>query len=163
MAVITNTAHGIGQPIRGTCLTSLGSTGIVAAWRGASATESHDIVVPEFGTHLELTLVAKSSASSPQQVSSVKVWGRVPAEGKNAQRNWPVDYAADFGIGPNSAEIWVVLNDNLTLAAPTHQIAAGNGKVGVSSLVPLRGAAEVRVSCTLPANGSVLVLARFVY
>lgn len=160
MAVITNTAHGIGQPIRGTCLTSLGSTGVVAAWYADSKQQSNDIIVPEFGTHLELTLVAKSSATGAA-VNGVKVWGRVPAEGKNALRNWPVDYHAEFGMGPGDAEIWILLADSLNLAAPTHVFDAVDAKVGVSSLIALRGAAEVRVSCTLP-DDSMLVLARFV-
>jgi hypothetical protein len=162
MAVIVNTAQGIGQPIRGTCLTSLGSTGIVAAWYADAKQQSNFLVVPEFGTHLELTLVAKSTATSPPAVNGIKIWGLVPAEGANPSRNWPVDYHADFGMGPNNAEIWVLLDHNLSLAAPTHVFAAGDAKVGVSSLVALRGASEIKVSCTLPTDGSVLVLARFV-
>ena len=160
MAVIANTAQGIGQPIRGTCLTSLGSTGVVAAYYAGGKTESNDLIVPEFGTHLELTLVAKSTASV-SQITGIKVWARVPAEGANPSRNWPIDYGTGFGMGPSNAEFWVLLDANLTLTAPSHQLAAGYAKVGTSSLVPLRGAAEIRVSCTLPGD-TALVLARFV-
>ncbi len=161
MAVISNTAQGIGQPIRGTCLTSLGSTGIVAAWYSNSSQQYNDLIVPEFGTHLELTLVCQSTATGAA-LSNIKVWGRVPAEGANPSRNWPADYGSNFGMGPSNAELWVVLNEALTLGAPTHQFEANNAKIGKSELVALRGAAEIRISATLPTNGSHLIVARFV-
>ena len=86
MAVVVNTAQGIGQPIRGTCLTSLGSTGIVAAFWNGSAVEHNTLIVPEFGTSVELTVY--STLANPP-VTLARAWGEAPQEIANPLRNWP--------------------------------------------------------------------------
>lgn len=157
MAVIIHTAQGIGQPIRGTCLTSLGTTGIVASWHDGTNPVHDELVVPEFGTHLELTYIAKNSVASPTTLS-VKVWGEVPeADAADVRRRWPKDvggqdYAQEGGL-------FVVLGE-VTLAAPAHRKAGAGPKIGLSSTVPLRGVVGIVLEATVPADH--LILARFV-
>lgn len=160
MAVITNTAQGIGQPIRGTTLTSLGSTGIVAAYWDGAATAYHDITVPEFGTKLALNQVAKT-AETAGALANVKVWGRVPAESRNPQRNWPVDYDTGFAMGPNGAEIWIPLTVTLSIPAADQTLTGLGAKAGLAAFVDLQGVAEVRLDGITLTAGKIVV-ARFV-
>jgi len=157
MAVIVHTAQGLGQPIRGTCLTSLGTTGIVASWHDGTSAVHDELVVPEFGTHAELTYLCKNSVASPSNLT-VKVWGEVPeADAADMRRRWPQDIGgADF---IQAGGLYLLL-DSVVLDAPSHRKGGAGSKLSASKIVPLRGAVGVTLEATVPADH--LVLARFV-
>ena len=155
MAVVVNTAQGIGQPIRGTCLTSLGSTGIVAAFWNGSAVEHNTLIVPEFGTSVELTVY--STLPSPT-VTLARAWGEAPQEIANPLRNWPQD------INPALAtdgKLWVQIAGT-TLG--NYALAPGSSTVRVSraSKMGIQGCARITLETTGINATNTVVVARFV-
>lgn len=155
MAVIVNTAQGIGQPIRGTCLTSLGSTGIVAAfWNGVSI-EHNTLVVPEFGTSLELTVY--STLASPT-VTLTRAWAQVPSEAPNPLRNWPEDVSSALATGN---KLWVQLQ---TKTFSGYALVPGSSTVHASlpQDLPIRGATQILLEVSGITATNTVVCCRFV-
>lgn len=157
MAVITNTAQGLGQPSRGTCLSSLGTTAIALAYNAGSGTQRNSLYVPSFGTHVALNIYSSGSTSG---VSNLNLWARVPAEARNPSRNWPIDLVAGTGMGPGDAELWFPL-DTLTITGPDAKFGSSSAFVGPVETVSLLGAEEITTTAGNLAVGQVLV-ARFI-
>lgn len=154
MALIANTIQGVGQPTRGTALSSLGSTGLVFAWNTGLGTQTNNLL-KNFGTVLRLNLVAQSPVASER----VTIWGRVPSIGPNPDRNWPVDYVESLGSGPSDRELWIPLG---TVDVPTANSRYQNQGpyVGTSISLDLEGVDEVAVvDVDLPASS--VLMARF--
>lgn len=157
MAVITNTAQGLGQPSRGTCLSSLGTTAIALAYNTGSGTQRNSLYVPSFGTHVALNLYSTGTTSA---ASNLTLWARVPAEARNPSRNWPIDLVAGTGMGPGDAELWFPLG-TLTIPGPTERFGSSAAYVGDVETVSLLGAEEITTTAGTLAAGQVLV-ARFI-
>lgn len=155
MAIVTNTIQGVGQPTRGTSLSSLGSTGIVLAANDTGVTVRNTLVVP-FGTRVILNLVAESTSNTA--LSGLQIWGRAFTVADNPSRHWPVDYVTGTGMGPGDRELWVPLGA-VTVPAPNLQYEGG-AYVGLSVEVDLQGVEEIAAPEATPAAGTVL-MARF--
>lgn len=157
MAVISNTAQGLGQPARGTCLSSLGTTAVALAYSNGLTTTYNSLVVPSFGTHVALSVYA---AAADLDKPTATLWLKVPTEASNPNRNWPIDLIAGTGMGPGDRELWFP-ETGVSLNAPNQRFQGDGAYTGEPVLVPLQGADEITcTSIDLPSN-SVLV-ARFV-
>lgn len=157
MAVISNTAQGLGQPSRGTCLSSLGTTAVALAYKQGLNITYNSLLVPSFGTHVALSVFAATTSSAKP---TANLWLKIPTEASNPNRNWPIDLVAGTGMGPGDRELWFP-ETGVSLNAPNQRFGNTGAYTGEPLLVSLQGADEI--TCTLidlPAN-SVLV-ARFV-